>query len=125
MSILKQIVFFVLFLPVILFSQDTSKLSIVINEFDIKDGDYETFYDNGQLKSKGFYVKGNKEGVYKWWYSNGNLERQGNYILGKKNGVYKWWYSNGQIYVMGNYKNGILLNENSCWDENGNKILCE
>lgn len=39
-----------------------------------KEGAYEEYYDNAQIKIKSFYVNGIKEGVYEEYYDNGQIK---------------------------------------------------
>ena len=34
----------------------------------------ETYYDNGQLKSRGLYKDGKQNGLWETWYENGQLQ---------------------------------------------------
>ena len=121
---MKKILLILFFLPNIIFCFNEYNYSVNFQDNSSKHGDYETFYDNGVLRSTGTYIDGKKEGLHKWWYSDGTLEREGSYTKGKKDGVYRWWYISGQLYIKGEYNNGILLDKNICWDKNGNIIKC-
>lgn len=49
-------------------------------------GLFESFYDNKQLSSKGFFNKGLKNGAWTYWHSNGNIARTESWIKGYKRG---------------------------------------
>ena len=122
---MKKILFILFFLSTIFFCFSNNNITIYPQDNISNNGVYETFYEDGQLKSKGTYIKGKKEGLHKWWYSNGSLEREGYYLNGKKDGVYRWWYLSGQLYIKGEYKEGVLLDKNICYDKRGNIIKCK
>ena len=44
-----------------------------------KNGVIETYYDNGQLKSRENYKDGKLDGLREAWYSNGKLYSRENY----------------------------------------------
>jgi antitoxin component YwqK of YwqJK toxin-antitoxin module len=73
-----------------------------------KEGEYKSWYDNGQLYTQGLYKDGKKEGEHKIWHDNGQLYTQGLYKDGKKEGEHKIWYRDGQLFTQGLYKDGIL-----------------
>ncbi len=86
---------------------------------DIKDGEYKSWYDNGQPMIQKTYVEGKLHGYYKEWYLNGQLMYQIEYKDGKENGEYKSWYNNGQIMVQTTYKDGKCDGEYKKWYEKG------
>jgi antitoxin component YwqK of YwqJK toxin-antitoxin module len=50
-----------------------------INQYDLdgrKQGYWETYYNNGNLESKGDYVNGMRDGIWEYYYWNGTLERE-------------------------------------------------
>ena len=88
------------------------------------DGLHEAWYENGQLLSEFNYKDGKEDGLCRGWYENGQLQIEQNYKDGKKDGLSRGWYENGQLLSESNFKDGKLINE-KCYDENGNKIICE
>ena len=42
------------------------------------------------------YRTNTKEGEFKTWYKNGQIERKANYSKGLRNGLHEYWYSNGR-----------------------------
>ena len=48
-----------------------------------KDGVYEEYYDNGQLRFKTTYKDGKKEGVSEYYYEDGQLWLKKTYKDGK------------------------------------------
>lgn len=45
------------------------------------EGNYIIYHDNGQLKIKAWFVKGNKNGAVTTWYANGKIKRKDEYVL--------------------------------------------
>jgi antitoxin component YwqK of YwqJK toxin-antitoxin module len=50
------------------------------------DGPSESYYENGQLQSKGTFVAGKWDGPYEDYHANGQLMAKGTYNMGKKCG---------------------------------------
>ena len=71
-----------------------------------EEGDWVSYYSNGQLWYKGNYKNGKKEGDWVWYHDNGQLDYKGNYKNGKKEGAWVSYYDNGQLDDKGKYKNG-------------------
>lgn len=67
----------------------------------------ESYYDNGQLKSRTNYKNDELEGLYERWYDNGQPESRINYENGKLDGLYEAWYENGQLRERAIYKDGV------------------
>ncbi len=49
----------------------------------IKDGPYESFYKNGQLKFSGNYKYGKRDGLREWFHENSQLKTRENFKNGK------------------------------------------
>lgn len=62
-----------------------------------EDGKWVYYYDNGNKKAEGKYLKGKQQGNWKFYYPNGKIKQQGNYSLGKLTGSWKWYYDNGYL----------------------------
>jgi antitoxin component YwqK of YwqJK toxin-antitoxin module len=69
------------------------------------EGEYSTYYRDGQLAKKENYKNGRAEGEYLIYFSNGHLEGKGNYKNGGKEGECLEYYNNGRLGERGNYKN--------------------
>ena len=72
----------------------------------VKQGNYESYYKNGQLCKKGTYVDEKEEGVWEYYYENGQLWKKCTYQNGEKDGLYAAYYENGQLGEKCFYKNG-------------------
>jgi len=74
---------------------------------EVKDGYFEWFFANGQLKHKGNYINGEETGQHFWYNQNGNIEAIENYVNGKFDGAVKEYYSNGVLKDKGVFSNGL------------------
>ena len=70
-----------------------------------REGSWETYHDNGQLRSKGDFKNGKKEGSWETYHDNGQLEGTGTYRNDRKEGAWKFYHDNGQLEGTGTYKN--------------------
>ena len=93
-----------------------------------KDGKWnglnKEYYENGSLKSETTYIENMKIDVAIIWYENGNIMSEFSYDKDKLDGLSKTYHKNGKISSKWKYKDNILISE-KCWDEKGNKIICE
>lgn len=93
-----------------------------------KDGKWnglnKEYYENGSLKSETTYIENMKIDVVIIWYENGNIMSEFSYDKDKLDGLSKTYHKNGKISSKWKYKDNILISE-KCWDEKGNKIICE
>lgn len=106
------------------------------------------YYKNGNIKSEKNFLNGKEHGHSKIYYETGNIEFEINFKNGQRNGRYTGFYDSGEVFYKGEfinnsqeglwqmfYKNGKLKKENNfinsiktsqtCWDIDGNKIVCE
>ena len=74
-------------------------------------GEYKTYYENGQIKSKCNYIDSELCGEYIVYYENGHIYIKCNYIDDKKCGEYTYYYDCGQIKKKCNYVDGLLCSE--------------
>ena len=49
-----------------------------------------------------------KNGVVETYYDNGQLKSRATYKDGKLDGLFEDWYSDGQLWLRYNYKNGVV-----------------
>jgi len=79
-----------------------------------------TYYDNGRIKSQGFYENGKLQGVYTTWYETGQIKEEIQYRDGKRNGLTIDYYPNGvkQREIM--YENNEFVRQSVVtWHDNG------
>jgi len=74
-----------------------------------KNGLYERYYENGQLKVKANYINGKKNGLFEWYDEKGQLEYEVNYKDGKKNGLWRQYNSNGKLVKNLIYKDDEIV----------------
>lgn len=94
-----------------------------IHKGNRKNGLYEEWYENGQIKERCNYENGKKHGLYEEWYENGQLKEKVNYENGKKHGLYEEWYENGQLKEKVKYYCDNLNGKHKVWNENGRLIF--
>jgi hypothetical protein len=76
-----------------------------------RDGLWEAYWDNGQLRYIRTYKNGVSVGDRESYYKNGKLWMKGTYKDGKKDGVVEWYHENGRLVKKFTYKNGELIKE--------------
>lgn len=79
----------------------------------------EEFYENGVLKSVGYYNNNKKEGVWKFYNRDGKLYSSGTFINDKMNGIWNNYFNNGTISALENYENGRQEGESKYFHSNG------
>jgi antitoxin component YwqK of YwqJK toxin-antitoxin module len=63
------------------------------NVEDKRDGYWEYYYENGQLRFKGNFINGIEDGLLEFYYENGQLHYKGNFINGNKDGWWEYYHS--------------------------------
>jgi antitoxin component YwqK of YwqJK toxin-antitoxin module len=103
----------------------------------IKNGSYKSYYNNGKLKSEGFFLNDLYNGAWIYYYSNGNIQAKGLFVSGDgsdvaetsglpRNGREGYWifnHENGNIDQESNYLKGKLHGSFKAYNKNG--ILTE
>lgn len=106
-----------------------------------EEGEWKSFYENGQMKELRFFAEGKKTGTYLVWWPNGKkfmqyqlendeyegtclewnekgfLVKQMHYQKGHEEGPQKWWYDNGKVkanYIIQNGRRFGLLGTKNC-----------
>ncbi len=91
----------------------------MIDELERRQGMWEEFYVDGQLKSKGKYIDGKKIDDWEYFFNSGKLEQKGKYVNDEKfAGLWIWYHPNGTVLREENFRKGLedgLLQE---FDEN-------
>ncbi|MEO1055183.1 MAG: TonB family protein, partial [Bacteroidota bacterium] len=73
-------------------------------------GEAIAYHDNGEKKSKGSYLNGEKAGKWTYWFENGVKQEEGNYNLnGERNGNWTYWSESGIKSREGKYENGEMI----------------
>ncbi len=76
-------------------------------------------HPNGKVKIKGDIVKDLKQGKWESFYENGIKWSESNYLFGKRNGPYKVFYPNGKLKIHGGYENDKKKGVWFFYNENG------
>ncbi len=85
-------------------------------------GEFVTYYDNGQISTKGRYNRGKLDGLYESWYKTGELASSGEYSQGKQVGPWTWRHANGMKRAAATYVDGQVEGKALAWDDAG-KLL--
>ena len=72
----------------------------------LANGQYETYHNNGYLKSSEYFIKGKRAGLYESYEDDGQLIERGTYKDGGKDGFWRGFYYNGQLSWRVTYKDG-------------------
>lgn len=89
-----------------------------------KDGAWETFYSNGNLKSKIEYQKNRQNGLVNIYYENGTIQEEGFWRQNRWIGEYKFYYPTGKIKYHWYYNdNGKRTGTQAYFYENGQKQI--
>lgn len=86
------------------------------------DGEYTSYYEDGRIEEKAFFVMGKFNGEYKTFYQNGNLKSSGFFKDHRRQGLAQWFYENGNLEKETEYDlSGNVINERH-FDKDGNLI---
>ncbi len=91
-------------------------------EWDIiyhDNGEWESYYENGQLEAKGVYKDWALNGEFLTYYENGQPQVKCSFINGNLDGEFLLYYENGQLKEKDIYKNGEPDWEFVTYYENG------
>ncbi|NQZ78231.1 MAG: hypothetical protein HRT61_19315 [Ekhidna sp.] len=85
-------------------------------------GAYEAFYQNGSLKTFGWYDRNQPDSIWTYYYENGRKKAEGTFKTGTPKGFWKYYYENGNIksegVLEGTSKEGLW---NFYYETKGNK----
>lgn len=87
----------------------------------ILDGKYISYYQNGNIKSEGFYRNNEPTGYWSYNYESGKLKMRGQLRGNSNYGLWKYFYENGQVSMEGNIFNGKREGEWRFYYESGIK----
>lgn len=95
----------------------------LVNKGGLYEGEWEEFYDSGELKGKGNYLNGLKEGLWLYYFRNKKIAQKGRYKEGKVSSNWTWYYENGIIKREESFRRGIEDGELIEYDKKGEIIL--
>jgi len=85
----------------------------------VKDGPRLRFHNNGKKRSVGAYVNDNMNGEWQSYYFNGNLEKKSQYDYGSRIGSWQEFYIDGNLQSEYQYSYGRLDGVNTFYHDNG------
>lgn len=77
-----------------------------INSSGQFNGEYTSFYENGNMKSKGQFSHNKSVGEWSYYFSSGELRMRGEVENGKNVGVWEYFYESGGKKMEGEIVNG-------------------
>ena len=87
----------------------------------VVEGEFNSFYLNGNLKEKGVLVNGVKDGIWEEYFDqNGKISLIKNYQLGIKFGSWKKFDINGNFLFEDTYDSSGFISNSKMFYENGN-----
>jgi antitoxin component YwqK of YwqJK toxin-antitoxin module len=87
--------------------------------FDVKQGHFIFYHENGQKMSEGNYLNNKVENEWSYWYENGQKKSEGKFLNDKNEGKWSYWYENGQKKSEGNFLSDKREGEWNFWNEKG------
>ena len=78
----------------------------LVDSSNLKVGDWLFYYENGEIKAKGSYVKDKQNDLWYYYYSDGKNQQKGKYEMDKPVGEWLWWHHNGEIHRQERFKKG-------------------
>lgn len=76
------------------------------NDTSVLDGLYKTYYQDGKVKTVGFYTKSQATDYWEYFYQNGNLKMEGIINNFLNQGHWIFYYENGNKSMEGNMDKG-------------------
>jgi antitoxin component YwqK of YwqJK toxin-antitoxin module len=76
-----------------------------------REGIWELFYGNGNIRIRTPYKGGKEDGIEEWFYDNGNIYWRIPYVEGKEDGIEEWFDEQGNITKTRHWKDGKLIEE--------------
>jgi antitoxin component YwqK of YwqJK toxin-antitoxin module len=86
-------------------------------------GEHITYYEDGKIEERGYYVDGYKDGMWTRYRKYGNIFSEGNYVLGKRQGIWVFNDLSGKKDREETYADGKRNGRCIFFHEKGNKVL--
>ncbi len=96
-----------------------------INNKGELNGEYTSFFEDGAMKSKGFFSNNISTGEWSYYFSSGELRMVGNVNNGKNNGLWEYFYESGGKKMEGELVDGkrsgiwVIYNSNGAKQSEG------
>ncbi len=84
-------------------------------------GKYSSYYENGAVKNKGYFVNNVSIGDWSYYYESGELRMIGNVTEGKNNGLWEYYYESGGKKMEGHLVEGKRSGNWVIFSANGTK----
>ncbi|HLW70421.1 MAG TPA: hypothetical protein VKS22_07345 [Candidatus Binataceae bacterium] len=91
----------------------------IVDGAPVKDGPFIVYADGGGKLIEGTYRDGVQEGEWTTWYENGQRSAVDYFHRGLQDGPHLSWYANGQKAIEGNYRAGKREGVWTRWDPSG------
>ena len=102
----------------------THQITYADQKFQIKEGPYKEWYDNGKVWRVGQYVKNKKEGEWAFYdFGKGKAKQYGLYQGGEKQGVWIELDEEGRILIEQRFEAGELHGEYKIFDVEGKIVV--
>jgi antitoxin component YwqK of YwqJK toxin-antitoxin module len=125
-TLMKQTILFIIILLVSptsgAWSQEGNSGLNQLNENNQRTGQWELYYDSGELKESGSYIDGQRDGLWKSHYKNGSLKHEITYDNGKAKGPARFYYRDGQLWEAGYWDVNHWKGEYTLYHANGQKF---
>lgn len=72
-----------------------------------RNGEWKSFYDNGELSFEGSFIDDNPNGRHIWYWPDGKKRDQGEFIMGLRTGDWIQYDEDGNVFLVIAYQNGI------------------
>ena len=94
-----------------------------LNSVGQREGIWEMFYDNGNIRWRTPFKDGKEDGIAEGFYPNGNIHWKTLYKKGKReDGIAEWFYPNGNIHFRTPFKDGNMDGIQEEFNEQGNIV---
>ena len=90
-------------------------------ELATKEGLFQEYHENQQLKFSGVFRQGLGEGKHRQWFNSGKLLSESTLVKGKEEGKVVSYSENGKVHTSYNTQNGLLEGELTEYFEDGRK----
>lgn len=94
----------------------------IIDKSGDLEGDWKLYYDTGELKAEGSYIKNERDGDWIFYHKNGKIEHKGKYAKGLAQGGWTWYFDDGKLRREEYYRRGKEDGQSEEFDEEGNII---
>jgi hypothetical protein len=91
----------------------------IIDGKPVKDGLFVAYGMGAYKMIQGYYRDGTQDGEWTTWYENGQRSAVDHYRDGLQNGLHTSWYANGVKALEGNYRDGKREGVWTRWDPTG------